>query len=105
MMHVVTKLGNSVPCGRDSLNVQDAHSLCQPECPWKCQSGYKERMRVSVVRRMTSLIQLQQCTMLGRTQGSYFIPFPQPSKHLELNSELQSLDSLRSQFILTTGNL
>lgn len=27
-----------------------------PECSWKCQSGFKERRRVSVVRRMTSLI-------------------------------------------------
>lgn len=85
MMPVVTKLRNSMSCRRDSLSVRDAHSLCQPECPWKCQSGSKERMRGSVVRCMTSLVQLQQCTTVGRTQGSYVIPFPQTSKHLELN--------------------
>lgn len=78
-MHVVTKLGHSVPFVRNSLNFQDVHSLCQPERSWKCQSGYKDRMRVSVVRYMTSLIQLQQhCTVLGRTEESYFLPFPQP---------------------------
>lgn len=44
-----------MPPWRDSFSVQDAHSLCQPECPGKLQSGCVERMRASLLEEISPL--------------------------------------------------